>query len=69
EVSALVRDEAQVDHVEFRVDGRTWASLSAAPFRVWWSLAEGKHRLVAIAVDRQGRRSVSDPVTVVVEEQ
>jgi hypothetical protein len=67
EVSALVADEANVECVEFRVDGKVWATVSAAPYRAWWTLAAGEHRLVAVAINRQGQRWSSEPVTVVVE--
>jgi penicillin-binding protein 1C len=67
EVSALVGDEAHVERVEFLIDGRVWASLSAPPYRAWWTLAVGEHRLSAVATDRQGRRWSSDAVTMTVE--
>jgi hypothetical protein len=54
--------------VDILVDGVLQASLDAAPYRAWWTLKRGEHRLVAVAVDHAGKRWESDPIMITVEE-
>jgi penicillin-binding protein 1C len=67
EVTALVNEEVDVARTDFMIDGVTWASVDAAPYRAWWTLSIGEHQFVAVAVDRNGQRWRSEPVKVTVE--
>ena len=66
EVAAQVQADAA--RVEFKVDGQTLASAASAPYRVWWVIQPGTHRIEAVAVMRDGTRIASVPVVVEVEE-
>ena len=65
EVAATVSADAA--RVEFMADGQAWASISALPYRTWWVIQPGQHRLEAVAVMRDGTRIASEPVVVKVE--
>jgi penicillin-binding protein 1C len=67
EVTVLIEAEANVDHVEFVVDGAAFATSAAAPYRAWWTVQPGEHQLVAVAIDRHGQHWRSVPVRVTVE--
>ena len=67
DLSILTQSEARLDHVELLIDGHFMATLTATPYRAWWTLQAGVHQFVAVAVDRQGRRWGGEPVVVTVE--
>ncbi len=67
EVTVLIEDEANLDHVEFLVDDAAFATLTTAPYRAWWTVQPGEHQFVAVAIDRHGQYWRSEPVRVTVE--
>ncbi|MBN1641873.1 MAG: transglycosylase domain-containing protein [Anaerolineae bacterium] len=50
------------------VDGEPLATLSQAPYRLWWQLRPGTHAIHAVGETAEGRAYASPPVTLVVEE-
>jgi subtilisin family serine protease len=69
-VAADASDNDRVSRVEFFVDGRQSAALTAGPFRWDWNTAgvrSGNHTLKAVAYDVAGNRTESAPVSVVVD--
>ena len=67
EVSAVVNDAINTARLDILVDGVRQASLDAAPYHTWWTLETGEHHLVAVAIDRDGKRWESEPIVVTVE--
>jgi len=65
EVAAQVH--VDVMRVEFLADGQVWASVSAVPYRAWWVIQPGTHRIEAVAVLSDGARIASEPVVIQVE--
>ena len=56
-----------VNAVEFQVDGSTVGTAMTPPYAVTWdSGLVGSHTVVAVVVDSQGGRTVSEPVTVAI---
>ena len=56
-----------VTAVEFQVDGSTVGTAMTPPYAVTWdSGLVGSHTVVAVVVDSQGGRTVSEPVTVAI---
>jgi hypothetical protein len=66
EVAAQVQADAA--HVEFEVDGQALASVASVPYRTWWVIHPGTHRIEAVAVMRNGTRIISEPVIIQVED-
>jgi hypothetical protein len=66
EVAAQVSVNAA--RVEFMADGQVWATAASVPYRVWWVIQPGTHRIKAVAVLRDGTRIASEPVVIEVEE-
>jgi 1A family penicillin-binding protein len=65
EVAAQVSTDAA--RVEFVADGQMWASVASAPYRAWWVIEPGQHRIQAVAVMQDGARIASEPVVVEVD--
>ena len=62
-LGAAVEDAGGVASVEFRVDGESVGVARFAPYQVAWSSEPGEHEVVAIATDRAGNSTTSEPVT------
>ena len=62
-LAAAVEDAGGVAGVEFRVDGETVGIARFAPYQVAWTSEPGEHEVVAIAADRAGNSTASEPVT------
>ena len=54
------RDRAGVARVELRIDGRRATARRARKLSYRWHLRRGRHRVVVVAFDRRGNRSVSE---------
>ena len=68
-VSATASDNVGVDHVEFEVDGSTFATDSSSPYSTTLdttSLSDGSHTITAIAFDAAGNTD-EDYVTITVD--
>ena len=61
-LGAAVEDAGGVASVEFRVDGESVGVARFAPYQVAWSSEPGEHEVVAIATDRAGNSTTSEPV-------
>ena len=68
-LEADARDsDGRIARVEFFVDGEKVGEDRTAPYRAMWLKArKGRHTLTAVAVDNLDGRTVSDPVSVLVE--
>jgi len=62
-LGADVEDAGGVASVEFRVDGALVGTARFAPYQVTWPSEPGEHEVVAIATDRAGNTTTSEPVT------
>ena len=62
-LAAEVVDAGGVASVEFRVDGALVGTARFAPYQVTWPSEPGEHEVVAIATDRAGNTTTSQPVT------
>ena len=62
-LAAEVEDAGGVASVEFRVDGALVGTARFAPYQVTWPSEPGEHEVVAIATDRAGNTTTSQPVT------
>jgi penicillin-binding protein 1C len=62
-LGAVVEDAGGVAGVEFRVDGKPVGTARFAPYQAIWTSEPGEHEVVAIATDRAGNSTVSEPVT------
>ena len=62
-LGTAVEDAGGVASVEFRVDGESVGVARFAPYQVAWSSEPGEHEVVAIATDRAGNSTTSEPVT------
>ena len=67
-VSARVRRQAEVDRIQFWVDGVLWREFGSAPFRAFWQLRPGEHAFTAILFDRMGHTFVSESISIQVLE-
>lgn len=62
-LGADVQDAGGVASVDFRVNGESVGTARFAPYRVTWTSEAGEHEVVAVATDRAGNQSTSNPVT------
>ncbi len=62
-LGAEVEDAGGLASVEFKVDGESVGTARFAPYQVTWISEPGEHELVAIATDRAGNTTTSEPVT------
>jgi Bacterial Ig domain len=68
-LSANASDDVAMDHVSFRVDGKTVNTDSTAPYSYSWdstTVPDGSHRITALAVDTAGNSTPSSAATVTV---
>ena len=61
-LGAAVEDAGGVAGVEFLVDGKSVGTARFAPYQVTWTSEPGEHEVVAVATDRAGNTTTSDPV-------
>jgi penicillin-binding protein 1C len=54
------------DRVRLYLDDRPLASFDGAPYRFWWPLELGEHRIYAVGETQEGEEVVSDEVVVIV---
>ena len=62
-LGAVVEDAGGVASVKFEVDGESVGTARFVPYQVTWPSEPGEHEVVAIATDRAGNISASEPVT------
>lgn len=62
-LGADVQDAGGVASVEFRVDGEAVGTARFPPYRVAWTSEPGEHEVAAVATDRAGNATTSEPVT------
>lgn len=65
-LSALVGQE--ISQVTFIVDGRIFATLSAAPYQSWWTLSPGLHHFWLKGLTTSGEEVASPPLAITVVE-
>ena len=58
--SVRARDRAGVARVELRIDRRRASARRAPRLSYRWRLRPGRHRVVVVAYDKRGNRSVSE---------
>ncbi|HIP95668.1 MAG TPA: penicillin-binding protein, partial [Anaerolineae bacterium] len=63
-VAARPTDGVSVARMTLYVDGQPLAELAAPPYRAWWSLREGLHRITALGYDVEGNRLESEAVVI-----
>lgn len=64
-IVAEASDADGISKVEFYVNGQLIATATSPTYRATWMVAsQGRHTLTAVAVDRLGARTTSDPVVV-----
>ena len=71
-VRFVVRDDVGVANVQLIVDGVAIETDTNAPYSVLWNtigVKDGLHNLTALAIDTSDNSSVSNPVTVLVENE
>ena len=69
-VEASVRDDLEVDYVDFLLDGKVLGAVKDTPYKIAWNTAkhsDGKHTLQARVHLADGSSLVSTPVTVSVK--
>ena len=54
---------ASLQSVTYRLDGQPLGPLTTAPYEYWWTLAPGRHTLIAEALQANGQQITSLPVS------
>jgi len=70
ELTANALDNVGVEKVEFKADGVFVGEKTTPPFKVTWDTknsADGIHIITAVAYDKAGNKTVSNPVSVLVK--
>ncbi len=67
EIAARWNGEATPRQITLLLDGAPLATLSQAPYRVWWTLTPGAHTVAAVAIDTAGQTITSAPLAFTVE--
>ena len=60
--------EAYLDEISLWMDGTLLGSFEEGPYRLWWSLIEGRHEVWAEALTEDGERVLSERVVFTVEQ-
>ena len=67
-IAARPADGVSVARVTLYVDGESLAESTVPPYRAWWTLQKGLHRITAAGYDVEGNRLESEAVMIAVLE-
>jgi 1A family penicillin-binding protein len=67
-VAARPADGVALERMALYVDGELLAELTAPPYRAWWMLRAGLHRITAMGFDMEGNRLESEAAVIEVLE-
>jgi membrane carboxypeptidase/penicillin-binding protein PbpC len=65
-VEARAGGQLDFDRVTVYVDDTPLGSFAEPPYRLWWALQLGEHRVHAVGETREGNEVVSEPILVIV---